>query len=588
MQTTHPRATIVPVFTTLLFAALTACQSQLNPVASQSASDLSIVVLPGTADLEPSQTTRFFADVRDEDGRPLPANVTWEATGGTIDANGIYVAGSADGDFEVRAKSGRDWIAAALIRIRKRNPGGPGQDEPSQPTVSSVTVSPSSVTLTSGGTTAFTATAKDSDGKTVTTSVTWTATGGTVTSSGAFTAGSQAGSFTVQANAGGKTGSATVQVQVPAAAPSIPSGVAIKPGESIQSYVNSHPEGTTFVIKSGIHRQQSVEPKSGMTFVGEAGAVLDGEGLARFAFGHYGPGSSNVTVKGLEIRNYLTKISEGAIQGDNTTNWTVEANDIHNNGGFGIRGGKGMRVLRNHTHNNGDAGIHGYRADGMLVEGNEVNNNGDSGVQSGALATAAGMKFFRIANLTVRDNYVHHNATRGIWTDTDCIDIMIEGNRVVANGKFGIWHEISYNAVIRNNYVEGNGFAGYDGPGWLGGAGIAVTNSPNVEIYGNTLVNNADGIAGMQSSGYPASGAYGAYSLSNLYVHDNVITMRQGRVGIVQNVSDTSVFSGRNNRFERNTYTLTGTGSWFAWSTGSVDATKWRSYGQDVNGTFQY
>ena len=374
----------------------------------------------------------------------------------------------------------------------------------------------------------------------------------------------------------------------PSSPPPPTSGIEIRPGESIQSYVDRNPEGTAFVIKAGVHRQQSVEPKSGMTFTGEAGAVLDGDGTTSFAFGHYGPGSSNVTVKGLEIRNYRTKITEGAIQGDNTTSWTVEANDIHDNGGFGIRGGKGMRVLRNHTHHNGDAGIHGYRADGMLVEGNEVNNNGDSGVQSGALATAAGMKFFKIANLVVRNNYVHHNATRGIWTDTDCIDILIEGNRVVANGKFGIWHEISYRAVIRNNYVEGNGFAGYDGPGWLGGAGIAVTNSPDVEIYGNTLVGNADGIAGMQASGYVSSGAYGPYVLTNLYVHDNVVQMNQGRVGIVQNVSDNSVFTGRNNRFARNAYTLAGSGAWFAWSNTSVDPTKWRSYGQDVSGTFQY
>jgi parallel beta-helix repeat protein len=566
--------------TALLCASLAACSSSLNPMGSQTPSDLSIVVLPGAADLEPSQTTRFFADVRDADGRPLTRAVTWEATGGSIDANGIYVAGAADGDYTVRAWSGSEWFASALIRIRKRSPTNP---TPTQPTVATVTVSPSSVTLAPGQTASFTATARDAQGNPVTASLTWTATGGAITSSGAYTAGSSAGSVTVQASAGSVSGTAAVLVTPPAL-----SGIPIRPGESIQSYVNSNPEGTAFVLKAGVHRQQSVEPKSGMTFVGEAGAVLDGEGTARFAFGHYGPGSSTVTVKGLEIRNYRTKITEGAIQGDNTTNWTVEANDIHDNGGFGIRGGKGMRVLRNHTHRNGDAGIHGYRADGMLVEGNEVNNNGDSGVQSGALATAAGMKFFKIANLTVRNNYVHHNGARGIWTDTDCIDITIEGNRVVANGGFGIWHEISYRAVIRNNYVEGNGFGSYDGPGWLGGAGIAVTNSSDVEIYGNTLVGNADGIAGMQASGYPSSGAYGAYVLANLYVHDNTVDMRQGRNGIVQNVSDSAVFSSRNNRFERNAYTLASNGSWFAWSNASVDATRWRSYGQDVAGTFQY
>jgi len=125
------RATLVPMVTALVFAVLAACQSQFNPVGTQSASDLSIVVLPGTADLEPSQTTRFFADIRDAAGQPLSSAVTWEATGGSIDARGIYVAGSADGDYQVRARTGSDWFAAATIRIRKRNPNGP---VPTQPT----------------------------------------------------------------------------------------------------------------------------------------------------------------------------------------------------------------------------------------------------------------------------------------------------------------------------------------------------------------------------------------------------------------------------------------------------------------------
>ena len=43
----------------------------------------------------------------------------------------------------------------------------------------------------------------------------------------------------------------------------------IHPGDSIQAAVNAHPEGTAFLIKAGVHRRQSVRPKSGMTFVGD-------------------------------------------------------------------------------------------------------------------------------------------------------------------------------------------------------------------------------------------------------------------------------------------------------------------------------
>jgi hypothetical protein len=41
--------------------------------------------------------------------------------------------------------------------------------------------------------------------------------------------------------------------------------------------VNAAPEGTTFMPKSGVHRLQTVTPKNGNTFLGEPGAILDGE-----------------------------------------------------------------------------------------------------------------------------------------------------------------------------------------------------------------------------------------------------------------------------------------------------------------------
>ena len=54
------------------------------------------------------------------------------------------------------------------------------------------------------------------------------------------------------------------------------SQVTIAPGQSIQAAVNSQPSGTTFVLKAGTYRNQSVVPKSGDVFIGEKGAVLDG------------------------------------------------------------------------------------------------------------------------------------------------------------------------------------------------------------------------------------------------------------------------------------------------------------------------
>src|SRR6266545_6465877 len=55
--------------------------------------------------------------------------------------------------------------------------------------------------------------------------------------------------------------------------------VTIVPGGSIQDSVTKYASGTTFLIKAGVHRLQSVTPKSGMSFIGETGTVLSGARL---------------------------------------------------------------------------------------------------------------------------------------------------------------------------------------------------------------------------------------------------------------------------------------------------------------------
>jgi len=55
--------------------------------------------------------------------------------------------------------------------------------------------------------------------------------------------------------------------------------VVVTPGENLQTLVNQYPAGTTFTLASGVHRMQSVVPKSYDTFNGEASAVLSGAAL---------------------------------------------------------------------------------------------------------------------------------------------------------------------------------------------------------------------------------------------------------------------------------------------------------------------
>ncbi|MBT8203244.1 MAG: hypothetical protein KJO87_08065, partial [Acidimicrobiia bacterium] len=60
------------------------------------------------------------------------------------------------------------------------------------------------------------------------------------------------------------------------AAPGLVFDVAVLPGDDIQAAVDANPPGTTFLIRTGVHRNQSIRPKDGQVFVGEPGAVLNG------------------------------------------------------------------------------------------------------------------------------------------------------------------------------------------------------------------------------------------------------------------------------------------------------------------------
>ena len=272
---------------------------------------------------------------------------------------------------------------------------------------------------------------------------------------------------------------------VPKPRPQPMSGVAVRPGESIQAAVDSHPAGTTFVIKSGVHKRQSVIPKGGNTFVGESGAVMSGENVTSYAFGAQ---VNNVTIKNLVIEKYAGPKSEAAIFSlGGASGWRIEGNEIRYNNGSAVRsGGTGWHIVGNYLHHNEVYGLTGTGV-GMVIEDNEIAFNNYQRTSGG---DAGGSKWFYTQDLVVRNNYSHDNGGPGLWTDGHNQGVLYEGNRVVNNTESGIKHEASCDAVIRNNTVEGNGFASGE---WMAG-GIRVSLSPNVEVHHNVVTNNRNGI----------------------------------------------------------------------------------------------
>jgi parallel beta-helix repeat protein len=363
-----------------------------------------------------------------------------------------------------------------------------------------------------------------------------------------------------------------------------PSGlVPVYPGESIQAAVDAHAIGTGFLIKSGVHRRQSVRPKEGMSFIGESGAVLDGENVAPYAFqAHL---TNSVTIRGLRVTRYAPPQLNAAVDASETMGWILEDNEIDSNSNgllrvYGVRLGSWSIVRRNKIHHNGWVGISGYKAIETLIEGNEVYANPATGITD-TVGEAANIKLYGCGRITIRDNYVHDGAFRGIWLDRSQPDMTIESNRVINHGQQGIWYEVSYRGIIRNNYVDNAGYDSYYSSGWLRGGAISVTNSPDVFVIGNTVVNSLNGIIGLQAAGY-YDGLYGKNELRNLLVQGNTIVMQRGQTGIAENIGSSAVFLSWNNRFEGNQYHLHTIPKPFHWMSQSLDEVEWQAFGQDT------
>lgn len=379
------------------------------------------------------------------------------------------------------------------------------------------------------------------------------------------------------------------------------SGVNLSPGQSIQSAVSGHGTGTTFCLAAGTYINQSVVPKDGDAFIGAVGAILDGGGTTQFAFSGT---ADNVTIKNLTVRYYDTPGQYATIEGgwDTSTGWDVENNDVsYSLHGVGIAVVNNSVFRNNYTHHNAQFGFIN-KGIGAVLTGNEVafNNtlNGCDGVGGNVcLGTpnasnydpnwaAGGMKFLQSDGLQFKNNYVHDNNGPGIWFDAYNDHCVVDGNRVENNAYAGIFYEISYNGTISNNIVTNNG-----GSGSIARAGILVSASSYVEVFGNTLSGNSNGIVGLQAnrgvapSGRDQGPLGGQLLVYNLWVHDNTVTIQKGITGLVDQVGDGGIFN-RNNRYDRNTYYLSGRTATFLDQDGTVSATRWQSRGFDLNGIF--
>jgi len=353
--------------------------------------------------------------------------------------------------------------------------------------------------------------------------------------------------------------------------------VSIWPGTLIQNMVNQYSSWTTFCIRAGVHYlSSSITPKTGDTFVGEYGAVLDGTGWvtddeSQAAFRAHNEDIDDVTIRNLVIRNMPQRgIHAYHYMSDR---WTIEYNEVMDSY-VGIAPPNGSTIRNNNIHHNAGGGYLVFAASNTVFESNEFAFNG-------------AQKVVAAVNITFRNNFVHNNGEDGIFYDGDSSGGLIEGNTVEDNRREGIFYEISSQGIIRNNTLRRNAYSG-----------IFISTSKGVEIYNNLLEDNFRGIQYFLNCDAVGGGSIG-YDLANVTAHDNTVkvgTQADAFANAVTHLASCTAtqvapyLSGlKGLKFINNQYIVPSlTAKYFVWGFATFKSwSEWQALGNDLTGLYQ-
>lgn len=242
--------------------------------------------------------------------------------------------------------------------------------------------------------------------------------------------------------------------------PSVPpAGAVTVPSGDNSGFFGYRPVGTTFWFAPGLHTLGTSEfgqivPADNTTFIGAPGAILDGQGINRYAFTQK---AANVTVKHLTVTGFRAPGDEGVVNHDYGPGWVIERNTISKNNGAGVMLGDNNRLAFNCLADNGQYGFQGFGKN-LTIDRNELarNNVTDWETKQPGCGCSGGSKFWDSGPGTVTNNWVHDNHNVGLWWDNNNLGYLIEGNLIEGNRSHGLFYETSYNARIVNNTFRRN------------------------------------------------------------------------------------------------------------------------------------
>lgn len=202
--------------------------------------------------------------------------------------------------------------------------------------------------------------------------------------------------------------------------------------------------------------------------------------------------SDDVKIEGFTMRHASSHPQSGGIQSTDVNRLTVRGNTLVESHGAAIvvNGGEDHLISANDLRSNGQLGVKIAGTLGGRIERNLIRDNNT--VDYDPAWEAGGLKAIGVTGLAIVGNEVCGNDGPGLWCDIDCENIVVRDNRVHANGRAGIFFEISRGASIESNVVWANG---WDFPAWGWGAGILISSAADVRVAGNVVAWNADGIS---------------------------------------------------------------------------------------------
>ena len=198
-------------------------------------------------------------------------------------------------------------------------------------------------------------------------------------------------------------------------------------------------------------------------------------------------GVSNLSLKGITFEHanscLSTKPTAGVVISGGVNNSLEDSSIVWNNWiGLNYFSSTNSTARRLTVNWNGETGINGFRLKGVTFENVETSHNNWRGAEGQFITwEPSGGKFIRTHGGIFRDYVAIGNQGRGMWFDTDNIDVIIDKATIEQNLVGGIDLEANVGPVtIENSRICGNLKEG-----------IQNNQTANVTVVRNIIYNNA-------------------------------------------------------------------------------------------------